>query len=151
MIERIKLSFQKLRIVTVLAWIVLLFLGLMSRGVISALAFWTLVIVIVILFSIDVVYFIIRVSESHYIQVTQQRVMIKRVFRPLRTLLISDITLIILIEKNTKADRIILSDGKHAIEIKHIYRLSKEIILEIIKESEDYPKDLEVNRIEKVW
>ncbi len=151
MVERIKLRFQKLRIVTVLAWLVIFFLGSMSRGVISPLAFWMLVIVFIILLSIDVVYFIIRVSEAHYLQVTQKSVVIKRVFQPPRAMLISDIKSILFIEKNGTAERIILSDGKHAIEIQHIYRVSKEIIIEKIKASPEYPNGLEIDLIKAIW
>ncbi len=151
MVERMTLKFQKLRIVTLFVWVVMLSLGLISRGVISPLAFWMLAIVFIVFFSIDVVYFVVRVSEAHYVHVTQKEVIIKRVFRRPRALLISDIKLIMLIEKSGKAKRIIVSDGAHAIDIRHIYKMSKEAILRSIKGSEGYPKGLEIDRIKGIW
>ena len=151
MLERMSLRFQKLRIVTLFIWVVMLFLGLMSRGVISPLVFWVLASVFIVFFSIDVVYFIIRVSGAHYVHVTEKEVIIKRVFQPPKALQISAIQWITLVEKKGTAKRIIVSDGEHAIEIKRVYRLSKEIILRTIMGSEVYPEGVKVNRIKEIW
>ena len=151
MVEKITLRFQKLRIVTLLAWVVILVLGFMTDDVISPVAFWILALVVVALISIDVVYFVIRMSEAHYLQVTPQKVIIKRVFRRPKALLISEIKRIMLIEKNATATRIVLSDGTHAIDIQRIYKLSKDVILRTIKGTEDYPKGLEIERIKGIW
>lgn len=144
--EKITLKFQKLHLVTTLGWALILFLALISRGVLSSFAFWLILAMISILFILDVIYFVIRVIEGHFLVVSNREVIIKRFLQPIESMLISELESITFVDNGSHNKRIILSNGERTIEIKHIYRFSKESILVIIQESTNYPKNLEVTQ-----
>ncbi len=144
--EKITLKFQKLHLVTTLGWVLLLFLALISRGVLSSFAFWLIVFMITILFVLDIIYFIIRVIEGHYLVVTKQAVTIKRFLQPVESMLISELKSITFVNSRYNNKRIILSNGDREIVIKHIYKFSKESIMITIQQSSNYPKQLEVTQ-----
>ena len=144
MSERIKLKFQKYRVITTLCWMGILFLGLISRGVISSLLFWLLAISIAILFISDLIYFIIRIAESHYLLITTQSIVMKQFLQPPAVMMIEDIESVIIHTEDNKIERIVLADGKNVIVIKHIYTMSKEDMLAMIKHSTKYPEELEI-------
>jgi len=147
--EKITLKFQKLHVVTTLGWALILFLALISRGVISSFAFWLILMMVSTLFVLDAVYFVIRVIEGHFLVVSNREVIIKRLFKPIESMLIAELTSITFIDHGYNNKRIILSNGEREIVIKQIYQFSKESILVIIQESTNYPKKLEVTRIIK--
>jgi hypothetical protein len=140
---RIYLKFQKLHIVTTLGWALILFLALISRGVLSQIVFWLLVVMISILFVLDAIYFVIRVIEGHYLLITNHELVMKRFLKPVETMMIADIKSIVFIN-GEYSKRLILSDGQKEMVIKHEYRFSKESILRSIQESNNYPKKLQV-------
>lgn len=147
--EKITLKFQKLHIVTTLGWALILFLALISRGVLSNFAFWLIFIMISILFVLDAIYFVIRVIDGHFLVVSNREVIIKRLFKPIESMLIAELISITYIDNGPQHQRIMLSNGEREIEIKHIYKFSKESILVIIQESSNFPKNLEVTRLTK--
>lgn len=147
--EKITLKFQKLRLGTTLGWALILFLALISRGVLSAFVFWLIFIMIMILFFLDAIYFVTRVIEGHFLVVSNREVIIKRFLKPIESMLISDIKSITFIDNGPHNKKIIISNGEREIEIKHIYKFSKESILVIIQESTNFPKNLEVIRVFK--
>ncbi len=69
----------------------------------------------------------------------------RRFLQQTETMLISDLKAIIYVNNTSYNKRIILSNGERTMEIKHIYKFSKENILVIIQQSINYPKNLEVN------
>ncbi len=139
--ERIKLKFQKFRLMTTLSWMFLLFLGLISRGVIPTWFFWLLVIFIALLFIGDIVYFVIRIAESHYLLITKQQVILKRVFYQPQSIFIAELEKAFISSEDDGIKRIFLADRKQEIVIKHIYTISKENMVAILKNSPNLPKD----------
>jgi uncharacterized membrane protein len=140
---RIRLKFQKLHVVTTLGWATLLFLALISRGVLTQLVFWLIVVMISVLFILDGIYFVIRVIEGHYLLITNHKVVLKRFLKPIASISIAKIQSIVFINGEHKK-RLILSDGETEVVIKHEYKFKKENILRSIQESSNYPKHLDV-------
>ncbi len=142
--QKITLRYQELHIITAIGWAFFLILGLFSRGVISNLAFWLVIIPISILFILDAIYFVARVSEGHYLFITEKEVLRKRFFKPIETIEIAKLTSIVVKKLDAHIKSIFLSDQDHELEIKHDYKLPKESILFYIKESSNYPRNLEI-------
>lgn len=140
--DKITLKFQKLRVGTALGWALILLLALLSRGVLSSFAFWLILSLVLLLFVLDAVYFVTRVIEGHYLVVTNRHVIMKRFLKPVESIVISELTSITFVNNGVYGKRIILSDGEKTIEIKHVYEIAKESIIAIIRESDNYPKNL---------
>lgn len=58
--------------------------------------------------------------------------------------MIEDIVSVATHTEDNKIERIILADEQNEIIIKHIYTLSKEDMLAMIKHSSKYPEELEI-------
>lgn len=145
--ERITLKYQKLHLVTTLGWALVLFLALISRGVLSSLSFWLLLMFISVLFILDAVYFVTRVIEGHYVLITNYAVIQKRFLHPVKAIQIRDLQSITVVEGDYKETRVILRSEEEKIEWKLIYKFSKESMLSTLQQSTNYPKDLTIHRI----
>lgn len=144
MSERITLKFKKLRLITTLSWMGILLLSLILRDVISSPVFWIVVFVIFILFLTDLIYFIIRIVEVHYLLITNQTVVLKKAFNPPGIIEIKNIKILTLMKKDNKIKQIIVSDDQFEITIKHKYTISKDGILSMIRYSQNFPETVEI-------
>jgi hypothetical protein len=143
------LKIKGLHMVTTIGWAIILFLALLTRGLISNGLFWLIFSMISVLFVLDVIYFVVRVSEAHYLLITNREVYLKRFFKPIESILISNLRLVEYTKVQYGFDRILLSDGKNKIEIKHDYKFPKKNILMIIQNSSNFPKNMNIKEINK--
>lgn len=141
---KIPLKFQALHMVTAFGWAAMLFLGLITRGLIEDYVFYMIVVMITILFLLDMVYLFVRVVKGHYLLITNDRVHLKRFFKDEQVLKISDLQTIEISTVRFDDTRIKLSDGTQTLDLKENYTVGKDQILFYIESSSHYPKHVDV-------
>ena len=142
--DRIVLKFKTLHLVTAFGWASILFLGLITRGVLSDAAFYLIVIVISLLFILDIIYLIARVTQGHYILITPDEVKLKRYFKEMQTIRIKSLKSIKFIKTKYDNEYIILSDGANQMEIRQNYNYTKRDILHQIKATRSFSDKIDI-------
>lgn len=141
---KLTLKFQALHMVTAFGWAIILFLGLITRGLIETWIFYLIVVMITVLFLLDMVYLFVRVVKGHYLLITNDHVRLKRFFKDEQRLSISNLQSIEISSIRLDDTRIKLYDGTQTLDIKENYSVSKEEILYYIESSSHYPKDVTI-------
>jgi hypothetical protein len=141
---RIALKFQALHMVTAFGWAAILFLGLITRGLIEDYVFYMIVVMITVLFLLDMVYLFVRVVKGHYLLITNDFVRLKRFFKDEEQVYIADLESVELSTVRFEDTRIKLFTKDQVIDIKENYTMGKDQILFNIESSSHYPKNIKI-------
>lgn len=141
---KIALKFQALHMVTAFGWAAMLFLGLITRGLIESYVFYMIVVMVTVLFLLDMVYLFVRVVKGHYLLITNDFIRLKRFFKDEEQIFISDLESIELSTIRLEDTRIKLYTKDQMIDIKENYTMRKDQILFNIESSSHYPKAIKI-------